>query len=171
MPVTTRLLGTTIGAATLIGASAVALMMLHITADVIAKFVFSWPLPGTIAIVSQYYMVAVVFVPLAFAERRNMHISVEVLAEHFPFPVQRRLNFGATTFSVAVFGMLAWRGLEEAVRKQDVGTFIIEQGVRIDTWPAYYLVPLGTGLMVLTLVYKLARYLRGGPESDTSVPF
>ena len=166
-----RLLGGTIGMATLIGATAIALMMLHITADVVAKFVFSSPLPGTIAIVSQYYMVAVVFIPLAFAERRNAHISVEVLVEHMPIVVQRRLNFASAAFSATVFGLLAWRGFEEAMRKYNVGSFIIEQGVRIDSWPAYYLLPLGAGLMVLTLLYKMGRALHGGPASDFTAPF
>lgn len=171
MTLTTRILGGTISAATLAGVTAVALMMFHITADVLSKLLLSWPLPGTIAIVSHYYMVALVFVPLAFAERRNAHISVEVLVEHMPVVTQRRLNGLATVFSAAVFGILAWRGLLEADRKYHVGSFIMEQGTRIDTWPAYYLLPLGTGLMTVTLLYKLARSLRGGPDSNFDVPF
>ncbi len=165
-----RILGPAVSLATLIGVTAVALMMLHIAADVVAKYVFSSPLPGTIAIVSQYYMVAVVFIPLAFAERRNAHISVEMLVEHMPVVVQRRLNAASATFSAAVFGMLAWRGYGEAIRKHDTGSFIIEQGTRIDTWPAYYLLPLGTGLMVLTLLYKLGRYARGDPAPTSPPP-
>lgn len=171
MTLTTRIMGGTISAATVVGVTAVALMMFHITADVLSKLLLSWPLPGTIAIVSHYYMVALVFVPLAFAERRNAHISVEVLVEHMPLIVQRRLNGLATVFSVFVFGILAWRGLLEANRKFGVGSFIMEQGTRIDTWPAYYLVPLGAGLMVVTLLYKLGRSLRDGPDRDLDKPF
>ena len=44
-------------------------MMLHITADVVGKFVFNRPLPGTIPIVSQYYMVIAAFLPLAMVEK------------------------------------------------------------------------------------------------------
>lgn len=166
-----RILGRSIDAATWISAIALVLMMTHITADVIAKYVFSSPLPGTIAIVSQYYMVAVVFVPLAFAERRSGHISVEVLTERLPLKVSRPLNAGAALYSAIIFGLLTWRGLGEALRKTDVGSFIIEQDVRIDTWPAYFLLPIGAGLIVAALIYKLVRYLRGGDDSAIERPF
>ena len=166
-----RILGRSIDIATLASAIALVLMMLHITADVIAKFVFSSPLPGTIAIVSHYYMVAVVFLPLAFAERHSNHISVEVLVVRLPQLMQLRLNALAAAYSALIFGLLAWRGAKEALRKTEVGTFIIEQGVGIDTWPAYYLLPVGTGLIVAVLVYKLARFFHGGENGSIDAPF
>lgn len=166
-----KLLGGTIGLATLLSAAALSLMMVHITADVVAKNVFSYPLPGTIAIVSNYYMVAVVFLPLAFAERASRHISVEILAERLPVLAQRRLNALSAAYSAAIFGLLAWRGVEEALRKTKVSTFIIEQDVRIDTWPAFYLMPMGAGLIAAALVYKLARYGLRGAEFATDRPF
>lgn len=171
MQIIHRILGRAIDVATIISAIALVLMMVHITADVGAKFVFSSPLPGTIAIVSTYYMVAVVFLPLAFAERRNNHISVEVLVERLPQLAQYRLNAGATLYSAIIFGLLTWRGLQEALRKTDVGSFIIEQDVRIDTWPAYYLLPLGAGLIVAALVFKVVRFMRGGADSQIDAQF
>ena len=159
-----RILSGMIGIATLISGIALSLMMVHITADVASKFFFSHPLPGTIAIVSNYYMVAVVFLPLAFAERRNQHITVEILVERLPFLAQRRLNGLSAIYSAVLLGLLTWRGMQEALRKTDVGTFIIEQDVRIDTWPAFYLMPIGTGLIVAALTYKLARYLLRGAD-------
>ena len=47
-----------------IGGAALILMMLHIAADVVARYIFNAPLHGTVEIVSAYYMVAVVFLPL-----------------------------------------------------------------------------------------------------------
>lgn len=166
-----KALGGAIGGATLVSAVALVLMMVHITADVAAKFFLSSPLPGTIAIVSNYYMVAVVFLPLAFAERGSKHISVEILVERLALPVQRRLNAGASLYAAVIFGLLTWRGVEEALRKTQVSTFIIEQDVRIDTWPAFYLMPIGTGLIVAALVYKLARYGIRGAEFDVDRAF
>ena len=153
-----------IGLATVVSGLALVLMMVHITADVASKFFFSQPLPGTIAIVSQYYMVAVVFLPLAFAERRSQHITVEIIVERLPLLFQRRLNGLSSAYTAIILGLLTWRGVEEALRKTDVGTFIIEQDVRIDTWPAFYLMPIGTGLIVAALVYKIARYLARGAD-------
>ena len=171
MSMVQRILGRLIDAATLVGGIAVLLMILHITADVVAKYVFNAPLPGTIAIVSTYYMVAVVFIPLAFAERRSGHISVEVLTRLLPGRAQRGLSAVAAAYSALIFGLLAWRGFGEAMNKTAIGTFIIEQDTRIDTWPAFWLLPLGAGLMVAALVFKLLRYLTLGADHDTERTF
>ncbi|WP_416391404.1 TRAP transporter small permease [Alloalcanivorax xenomutans] len=56
---------------TVIGGLAIALMMLHVTADVVGRFVFGTPIPGTITIVSHYYMIVAAFVPLAYAEQKK----------------------------------------------------------------------------------------------------
>ncbi len=166
-----RLLGRLIDASTIVGAIAVALMMLQITADVIGKFVFLAPVPATITLVSNYYMVVVAFLPLAFCERGNGHISVEVLTELMPMRAQHHLGAFATLLSAIIFALLTWRGWLDAVKKQDIGAFIMEQGTKVLIWPSHYLLPIGTGLMVLVLVFKLARYLRGGADAATTTRF
>ena len=83
-----KILAAVASAYAVIGAISVALMMLHITADVIGKFVFNHPLPGTIPIVSQFYMVFATFLPLAMVERANSHISVEIIVQNFPKKMQ-----------------------------------------------------------------------------------
>lgn len=151
-----------------IGAVAIALMMLHITADVIGKFVFNRPLPGTIPIVSQFYMVIATFLPLAMVERANGHISVEIIVTHFPKRVQDFIAMLASALGTIIFALLTWRALIEAGRKYDVGTFSYENGHKVLTWPTYYIVPIGTALLTLVLFYKLACYFTGhrdGPET------
>jgi len=158
------MLGRLIDATTLLGAIAVFLMMAHITVDVAGRFLFRSPLPGTLVFVSNYYMVAVAFLSLAYAERRDAHISVEILAERLSMGMQSGLSFASTMLSAGIFGILAWRGLGEAQTKHAMGSFMIEQGVRIPVWPSYYLLPFGAGLMFLVLIFKLVRYLRGGED-------
>jgi len=164
-------LGRLIDATTVISAIAVFLMMAHISVDVIGRFFFRSPLPGTLVFVSNYYMVAVAFLSLAYAERRDAHITVEILTERMAMGVQSGLSFSSTLLSAGVFGMLAWRGLGEAQTKYAMGSFMLEQGVRIPVWPSYYLLPVGAGLMFLVLVFKLLRYLRGGEGAAIDADF
>lgn len=166
-----RLLARIIDLFTLISAIALALMMIQITADVIGKNLFNHPLPGTISTVSQYYMIIVSFLPLALVERSNGHISVEVITEKLSMTVQQKLGFLATLLSAAVFAILTWRAFQEAITKYNIGTFIYEQGVKITTWPSYFLLPLGTGLMTLVLIYKAVRFIRKGEFFDTTAQF
>jgi len=162
-----RWLGRAVNLTSIIGSIAVGLMMVHITVDVVGKFVFFSPVPATITMVSNYYMVVVAFLPLALAERRNAHISVEVLTELFPTRVQHHINGLTYLLSGAVFGLLAWRGFNDAYNKQDMGSFIMEQGTKVLIWPGHYLLPVGASLMVLVLVFKFVSYISGRPQPGT----
>lgn len=165
-----RLLARIIDLTTVVGLAAVALMMLHITVDVIGKFIFNAPVPATIALVSNYYMVVVAFLALALAERRNGHITVEVLTEFFPRPVQKHLFSWTYLLSAAVFGVFAYRSWLEARTAHESGTFIMEQSTKLITWPSYYLLPIGAGLMTLVLVYRFLVYLTGAKSGLGEVP-
>ncbi|WP_323042834.1 TRAP transporter small permease [Gemmobacter sp.] len=165
-----NLLGRAIGLTTALGIVAVLLMMLHISTDVIAKYLLGMPMPGTITVVSNYYMVLVAFLPLAFTERKNAHISVEVITEHFPAWLQGGLKIVSLLFCLAIFGALTWQSWIEAGRARTVGAFEIEQNVKLLIWPARYLLPLGCGLMTATLLLRLVIALRRGPVRSLEEP-
>lgn len=155
-----KLLG---GASTLlawVAGIALILMMLHITVDVIARYVFNSPLHGTVEIVSAYYMVAVVFLPLAMIERLNGHIAVELVTQHFPRRIQH-IGIGIVALlSAAYFCAFAWETWGDAVRKYDVGEQALGS-ISITIWPTRFYVPIGCGLIALVLVYKAIRLFVG----------
>ena len=165
-----RLLARAIDLSTLLGLVAVALMMLHITIDVTGKFLLNEPVPATIAMVSSYYMVVVAFLALALAETRNSHITVEVLTEFFPMRVQRHLYSWTYLVSALVYGVITYRAWEEAQRAHATGTFIMEQSTKLITWPSYYLLPIGTGLMTVVVLYRFLIYLTGAQSGLGEVP-
>lgn len=166
-----RLLSRVIDLLTVLSGLAVALMMLHVTADVIGRYVFGVPLPGTITIVSYYYMVIAAFLPLAFVEQKSAHISVEVLTERLPLVVRKHLAGWLLVVSGAVFALLAVRTWGEAVSKYEIGAAIVQGEDSIPIWPTYFFLPVGCGLMFLVVLYKFIVYL-GGRESglDDSAP-
>lgn len=153
-----------------IGLIAVGLMMLHITIDVTGKFLLNEPVPATIALVSSYYMVVVAFLPIAYAETRNSHITVEVLTELFPMRVQKHLYSWSYLISAVVYGLLTYRTWGEALRAHNTGTFIMEQSTKLLVWPSYYLLPIGCGLMTLVLVYRFILYATGAKSGLGEVP-
>ncbi|MFN3526055.1 MAG: TRAP transporter small permease [Paracoccus sp. (in: a-proteobacteria)] len=138
-----------------VGAVAVFLMMLHITADVTGKFLFNRPLPGTIPIVAQYYMVVAAFLPLAMVERMTGHISVEILYTHMPRTLRGILTVFATALGIVVFAAMTWATWGEAMKKYAVGSFSYEQGIRVPVWPSYFILPAGTGLLTVVLIWRL----------------
>ena len=64
---------------TYIATALAALMMVHVTLDVILSQFIAEPLPGTVDYVSYYYMVGLVFLPLPFVEYTNEHIKVDLI--------------------------------------------------------------------------------------------
>ena len=165
-----RLLRRTTELTMVIGLIAVALMMFHITIDVVGKFAMNEPVPATIALVSSYYMVVIAFIPIAYAETRNSHISVEVMTELFPWRAQLHLYSWSYLISALVYGLLTYRSWNEAMRTQEAGSFIMEQGTKLVVWPSYYLLPIGCGLMTVVLIYRFVIYLTGAKSGLGEVP-
>ena len=62
----------------ILGGVATIMMMLHIVADVILKHTLNDPIDGTTEIVAAYYMVASVFLPLAYVTFTEGHLIVEL---------------------------------------------------------------------------------------------
>jgi TRAP-type C4-dicarboxylate transport system permease small subunit len=144
---------------TTLGGLAIALMMLHVSLDVLLRYVFNAPLPGTITIVAYYYMIIAAFLPLAFAEQKNAHISVEVFTDLLPDRGQYHLAAWILPLSAAIFGGMAWRTWGEAVSKHNITASVVQGNTSIPVWPTYYVLPIGFGLLSLVLAYKFLVYL------------
>jgi len=61
-----------------IGSVAIVLMMLHVMSEVLLRYFFTYSIPGTEEIVSGYYMVAVVFLPLGYVQLERGHVFIEL---------------------------------------------------------------------------------------------
>jgi TRAP-type C4-dicarboxylate transport system permease small subunit len=137
-----------------LGCVAVVLMMLHITLDVFMRWI-GLPIPATVTIVPHYYMLPIIFLPLALAERNDAHITVEVLVQFLRRRWQRVLAVLGWTISAGVFGILFYQSLLDAMEKMKVGTFMMEVDWKIPIWPTYFFLPVGFGLVVIILVYRI----------------
>lgn len=130
-------------AVSFIGVAVMGVMVLHITVDVVARYFFHLALPGTIAFVSNYYMVAVTFLPLVIAEQMRQHIEVEVVAQKLPERLQCALRVLVWLIALGIFLLLGWESSHEAMRAWRAEMFIVEHSVRIDTWISYFMLPVG----------------------------
>lgn len=139
---------------------ALLLMMLQINLDVIGRFVFNEPLPGTTEIVTAYLMVAIVFLPLARVEMADAHISVDLVAQFLPVGAQLRLQAFACAAGAAFFAMLTASSWEAAMAKYRIGEYVMGE-FSVVVWPSRFFVPFGCGLMTALLLYKGWRLLIG----------
>lgn len=141
----------------------VVLMMLHITLDVIFRAFLNIPLTGTITFVANYYMVFLVCLPLAFVERLDAHISVDVATSKLSEKSRHHLYGWTYLFTAVVFGVTAYATWLEATSKFAIRSFMIEKDWAISTWFGYFALPVGYALLSLYLLMKFFAYLTGQP--------
>lgn len=155
-----RIIDVTVGSFSFLGGVALVLIMVHVNLDIACRYLFDAPLSGTIEIASYYYMIALVFLPLAAVERRNGHIAVELVSQKLSDRHQRILIGLVSLISAAYFGLLAWRLWLDAIEKAEVGE-TYAGSMSLPIWPPRFFMPLGCGLLVVLLVYKSVRLLSG----------
>ncbi|MFP4570951.1 TRAP transporter small permease [Rhodosalinus sp.] len=145
----------------MIGAICVILMMLHVTADVAGRYLFNTPVPGTIVVVANYYMVMVLFLALGVAEEKRAHISVEFVTDLMPPRAQAGFSLLSGLLTVGVMIVMMIGGLTEAVKKTDIGATMEQGSQRIEIWQSYWLVPLGAALMAVIAGYRVITTVTG----------
>lgn len=139
---------------------AVLLMMFHVMVDVLGKYLFNAPLPGTAEVVAAYYMIGAVFLPLAWVEVSGGSIVVEVIYEKVPERAQKIMLILADIVSAIYYSILAWFSWGVAVHAWKINETV--DGIwRVTTWPAKFLLPFGFGLVVIVLLMRILMGERG----------
>ena len=118
----------------------------HVSLDVLFKYFLASPIPGTINIVSNYYMITLVFAPLAMAELRNAHISVDILSLPSGWAGDLWIRI-VYLFNSIVFAAVAYNTGIDAMKKFRVKAFALDQDGLIYIWPGYWILPVGLGLI------------------------
>jgi TRAP-type C4-dicarboxylate transport system permease small subunit len=138
----------------LIGSIGTVAMMLHICLDVVLRDFFRISLDTTPDIVARYYMVVVAFLPLAWLERQNGMVSVELI-EWALGPRGRRISdLLVALLSALIYGVLAWTTARSALGHFEVGTFVEFTHYRMPVWHSHFLPPLGFLLAACVCLLK-----------------
>ena len=85
---------------------ALLLMMIQTVTDVAMGHLFGSPIEGSLEIISAYYMVMVVFLPLAMVELRHEHINADLFVRMLPKRLQRVIYVFGGLVCLAFFRML-----------------------------------------------------------------
>ena len=149
-------------ALTWIAGAALVLMMTNVAADVTLKYLLNMPIPGTAEVVAAYYMIGVVFLPLAWIETHNRPIVVELFYDRMPGWAKPPLDALGTLASLVFYGFLLWQSIKIALESFDRGEYV--DGMwRVVVWPSRFLIPLGLLVAMLVLLLRLSTVIRGQP--------
>lgn len=144
----------------LVAGIGIILMMIHVAADIVAKFVFNAPVVATLEIVAWYYMVATVFLPIAWIQIRKKHLMVELFTRQMAPRRLAMLEAAIAVLSAIYVGILFYLTVETAIEKtiswevQDVTYF------DLPVWPSRWFLPLPVGAMTVILILQAVRDIR-----------
>lgn len=144
-----------------------ALMMVHITIDVFSRNLLNAPIPGTIEIVSAYYMVAIAFFPLAYASREEGQIFVELFTQKIPPKPLARLDAIVAMATGTYIAVFAWASTVVAVAKTEEGEVRETAAGFMDVWPSRWFLAIGLVPMAI-LLFKCALSARSSSSDGES---
>ena len=144
-----RLLQRVSGVMLFLGAMAILLMTFHVTADVLFKISLNYPIVGTLEVVTYFYMVACIFLPLAAVQASRSLISVELFTQNLsPANIGRLDAFGAL-LTALYLGLIAWWGGVQALGKTRIGETVDATYFELPIWPMRWLLVLCCGVAAL----------------------
>ncbi len=148
----------TVGACIALGMAAV-----HILADVFMTRVFLRPLNGTQQIVTSYYMIALFFLPLGYAESRGAHIKADLFFSPLPFAVRWTITLLTYVAMTAFLSVMTFQMYLRAASQTRVGEMTLIGDLNLTLWPARWLAVLGlAAFTIITLIRTLALFVPGG---------
>src|SRR5688572_10848066 len=108
---------------------------LHIFADMFMTKVYRSPINGTSDIVTNYYMVALFFLPLAYCESRSAHIEADLVMQFLPRRLQRAIRLGTYVLLTGFLALWTWQSLLKALKQTAIGDMRLLGDLYLLLWP------------------------------------
>lgn len=140
-------------------------MMIHVSADVALKYAINRPIPGTLEIVSAYYMVAGVFLPIAAVELARASIQVDAAYQFMPRYMKVFCMALVLGLSAAVYFVLAYTSWGDAMRSYSINEQMMGQ-VFITVWPSRFVLPISFFLAGSICIFYLYQFFTDKTARD-----
>ncbi|WP_344820149.1 TRAP transporter large permease subunit [Microbacterium soli] len=146
---------------------AIVILGLQIVADASGRTFFNVPLPGTLELVSNWWMVLAVFLGFGFTQFKGEHIRVTLLVEKLPVTWRTAVETVILAASLGIVGLLAYYLTVDAIdsveaREMLAGSF------PLPIWPIAVFMALGTWLYAAQLLVSLTSSLRAAKRERRS---
>lgn len=150
-----------------LGGAALIIMMLHITAEVILRSAFNITIPGTLEMVTYYYMVFAVFAGLAIVALLNEQVIVEIFLGWMPRRALLIVDGLAALLGAGYAALLVYGGWLEAKSATRFGEMVPVRGFDVPIWPSRWVAVIGLSLIVLASLAHAIMLLRGRQVSKS----
>ena len=142
-----------------LAAVALILMMFHVTIEVAGRATGAFTMVGTLEVVSFYYMIMLVMLPMGFVELRNEHIRVDLFVQMMPGWLQLVLYVLSCLVSIAFFAMMFWQSFHDALNSTQRMETIMSNFI-FYIWPSRWALPIGFFGLLLASLSNLLKSIR-----------
>ncbi len=133
-------------------------MAIWMCTDVVARYIFNNPIPGTAELVKSL-LPAIVFLSFAYTLRNKRHVRVEIITAHFSAKGKNVINVIDSLFGLMVFSLVTVYSLNSAW----AGWLVKEyEGVqlKVPVYPIRFIVAFGAALFTLEFFLRLLEAIR-----------
>ncbi len=133
-------------------------MAVWITFDVIGRYFFKYPIPGTTELVKTG-ICAVVFLGVAYTMQKGKHIRTTVIIERMPPTIKSYFDIMNSLIGATIFTLLCIYAWKAAWASWLVREFDGIQ-LRVPVYPSRFAVVIGSGLLVIQSLLDIFKHLR-----------
>lgn len=145
-------------------------MALHVVGDTLIRAFSSISLEGTIEIASNYYMVAILALPVAIVQRNKGHIVAEIFTQHMSNRGKLGLEAFGNILIVVFLAFIVWQSVLDAIEATANQEYVELTYAFLYVWPSKWFVPLGFGLMALyAFVQAISAFVALAAKSDRPI--
>lgn len=140
-----------------VAASFIGVLMFMTVTDVVRRTITGKGVMGVVDI-TQFIMVIIVFLSLAYTQVRDRHIKVDLLTSRLRGKKQAVTNVVALLIGAGVVSLITWQGSWDTLYAWEIGEWRYGPGaVWMYTWPVRLMVPLGGFWLLVRLLIDTGR--------------
>ncbi|CAN0484626.1 unnamed protein product, partial [Discosporangium mesarthrocarpum] len=140
--------------AVIVAGSAMLVMVLQVSLDILCKYLFNYPIPSTLETVSSYYMVAIVFLPLGMVTREHEHISVELFTQTAGKKALSIINALAGVLAIIYVAALVIYSGAKALHMTEIRESWETAIWDMEVWPSRWFLTVGCAMMLFYLIVQ-----------------
>jgi len=143
------------------------LLLVMTVGDVVGRFFFKHPIPGTFELTKLFFALSVFF-SLAISQYLGENLGITVFYNKFPGRLKGLLDFIAAFLSIATFSVAFYQILKYAARMKSSHT--VTSVLRLPLYPWIYVASIGILILVLALLWELVgsiNVLKGGKRHES----
>lgn len=154
-----RLIGRCVVTAAVLSACSALVLMVHIIVNTTMRYTMHKQILGTNEVISNWWMVLIVFPVLAVTQRNREHIDVTAVTDLMPKTQRIIAHIFSRIVAVGIVLMMVYLGWHYAIKMAEFGEYALG-AVKVPIWPMRFVVPVGMALFAIQMILDITDDLR-----------